>query len=676
MKPPVAKQVPYTHKAHGDHRADPYFWLQNKNNPEVIDYLKAENAYAQEKLKPVATLKEVIYQETISRIQETDQDVPWPYAEYEYYYRTEAGEQHDIFCRRLKGSEEEVILFNENEFAKDSEYFAVGTYSLSLNQQWLAITVDTSGDEEYELWLKDLGSGKLKKGLLNNIAASIVFSSNNHDLWYCRFDQAKRPYQVWCYDITGKQQDVMLFQEDDERFWLGVARSESDRYLFVSASSKLTSETHYIAAGEPRGQLKCFLKREFAHEYDIEDHEDYFYILSNKDAKNFKLMRCELEQTEPTHWQEVIPHDINICIEGFAVFKDYFVLSQRIDGLPQLCVFEPKNRKQHLIEFPDVTYSCGLEQNWEYDSEILRFAYNSMNTPPSIFAYNMKTHERTLLKQVPVLGEYDPQDYRSEYIMASAEDGTSVPISLVYKKSILNKPMPLVLVGYGSYGIDMDPWFSYSRISLLDRGMIYAIAHIRGGGEFGEPWYDDGKLMHKKNTFSDFIACAKHLIAENYTDSEQLFISGGSAGGLLMGAVVNAEPTLFRGVIAHVPFVDTLNTMLDETLPLTVTEYEEWGNPNELPAYNYIKSYSPYDNVQSLPYPSMFITCGLEDPRVSYWEAAKWTAKLRQHSIDDSPILLKINMAAGHQGQSGRYNAIEEVAEEYSFILGVLDENI
>lgn len=676
MQPPVAKKIPYTHENHGEKREDPYHWLREKDNPDVLALLKAENAYTEEKLKPVDHLKKTIFKETVGRIQETDQDVPWPYGDFEYYFRTIEGEQHDIFCRQPKGEKEETILFDENAFAKESEYFDIGTYALSLDQRWLAITVDTTGDEEYELWLKDLDSGELKKGSLQGIASSVVFASDSQDLWYCRFDNTQRPYQVWCHDITQAIEDELLYQEDDERFWLGIARSETDKYLCVMAGSKLTSETHYTLASNPRGQLTCFLKREHKHEYDIEHHGDYFYIHTNKDAKNFKLMRCPLDNTAVSEWTEVIPHELNICIEGFAVFKNYFLLSERRDGLAQLHIFEPETFHSHLIEFPDITYSCGMGHNWEYDTEVLRFGYSSLNTPHSVFSYNMRTYERTLLKQDTVLGGYNPDDYQSERLIATGLDGEAVPISLVYKKSALKKPMPLLLLGYGSYGIDMDPWFSYSRISLLDRGFIFAVAHIRGGGEFGEEWHDEGKLMHKQNTFNDFIACSKHLVSEGYTSPEQLFISGGSAGGLLMGAVMNAEPELFRGVVAHVPFVDVLNTMLDDTLPLTVTEYEEWGNPNDKLAYEYIKSYSPYDNVKPLPYPSMFITCGLEDPRVPYWEAAKWAAKLRVDSVSDNPILVKVNLAAGHQGQSGRYNAIEEVAEEYAFVLGVLEGEV
>ncbi len=677
MQPPIAKRVPYIHLAHGDQRDDPYHWLRNKNDITAINYLKAENAYAQEQLKSVKTLKETIFKETVSRIQETDQDVPWPYGNYEYYFRTIEGLQHDIFCRRLKlKPDEEVILFNENEFSEESDFFDIGTYALSLDQRWLAITVDTTGDEKYELWLKDLSTGLLKKDLLSDISPNVVFSKNNHDLWYCCFDDAHRPYQVWCYDIHGLIPDEKIFQEDDARFWISIARSESDAYLVINTHSKITSEVHYTFSDKPRSTLTCFYPREHAHEYDIEHHENHFYIHTNKNAKNFKLMRCPLDNTSISAWDEIIPHEPSVCIEGFTVFKNYFILSERRDGLAQLHIFDPNTLQGHLIEFPDAAYSCGLESNWEYDTEIVRFYYSSMNTPGSVFSYNMRTHDRVLLKQDPVLGGYDPNDYHSERILATANDGESIPISLVYKKSLLNKPMPLILIGYGAYGMDIDPWFSYSRISVLDRGVIYAIAHIRGGGEFGEEWHDAGKLMHKKNTFSDFISCSEFLIAEGYTTPEQLFISGGSAGGLLVGAVINKEPELFRGAIAHVPFVDVLNTMLDETLPLTITEYEEWGNPNEKIPYEYIKSYSPYDNVSNLPYPALFMTCGLEDPMVPYWEAAKWTAKLRQHTVSDNPILLKVNMAAGHQGQSGRYNAIEEVAEEFAFVLGVLNGDI
>lgn len=675
MQPPRAPQVKHVHEQHGDIREDYFHWLKDRDKQEVLDYLKAENAYTEHMLKPVTPLKDEIYQETIARIQETDTDAPWPYLDYDYYFRTEKGEEHEIFCRRKKGSDAEEIIFNENEHAKGCDYFDIGCYELSVDGRWMALSVDTKGDEKYQLWLIDMQDYSLHKTKLKDIAGSLVFSTHPYELWYCRLDDAHRPFQVWCHDITGQAQDTLCYQEDDERFWLGFYRSQSDEYLMVQSGSKLTSEVRYVEASKPRDTLTCFLPRESEHEYDIDHHGDYFYIRSNRDAKNFALWRCPVNNTDEKPWEIVIPHNINVCIEGFVPFQSFLMIQQREEGLSQLKVMLDSG-ESHIIEMPEVVYSVGLGQNWEYDTDTIRYVYHSLTTPASIYAYNVKTKESTLLKQDAVLGDYKPEDYVAERLHAKAPDGTDIPISLVYKKSLLSLPMPMFLTGYGAYGIDMDPWFSYSRISLLNRGFVFAIAHIRGGGDMGELWHDAGKLMLKKNSFSDFITCSEYLIEKAYTSPDKLFISGGSAGGLLMGAVVNEAPQLFRGAIAHVPFVDALNTMLDETLPLTIVEYEEWGNPNEKAAYDYIKSYSPYDNVREQHYPALFITAGLHDPRVAFWEPAKWTAKLRLHQLADNPILLKTQMTAGHAGQSGRYNAIKEVAEEFSFVLGLMDGEV
>lgn len=667
MHPPRTPKKIHIHQAHEDSRHDSYHWLKDRENPEVIEYLNSENAYTEQVMAPLKPLQETLYKETLSRIQETDQDAPWPYQNYEYYFRTVKGKEHHIFCRRPVGSTAEQILFDENEHAKD--YFEVGCYELSPDGRWLAITVDDTGDEIYSLWLLDLNNMSLKKDELTDIDGSVVFSTVTNTLWYCKLDDAHRPWQVWCHEIGGE--DELVFEEPDEQYWVGISRTNSDAYLMISCSSKLTSEVSYVSSSTPTAALTVFLPREHKHEYDLDHHDNYFYIHSNKDAKNFAIWRCPLKVTPFKEWEPVIAHDINVNIEGFSSFKDYIIVSKRIDGLSQLWVY-PDHGEPQKIPTAESVYDIGLNTNWEYDTGNFYYYYHSMTTPPSVYSYDVHTRESVLIKQDPVLGDFHSEDYESKRLHATASDGTKIPISLVYKKSLHKPDMPIYLIGYGAYGADMDPWFSYSRISLLNRGFIFAIAHIRGGGDLGEPWHDAGKLMNKKNTFSDFIACSRYLIEQNITSPKHFFINGGSAGGLLMGAVLNDAPELYRGAVVQVPFVDVLSTMMDETLPLTVHEYEEWGNPNELEAYNYIKSYSPYDNVREQHYPAMFITGGLHDPRVSYWEPAKWTAKLREHQSGPNPILLKTQMSAGHGGLSGRYEALKEVAEEFAFVLGIL----
>lgn len=671
MQPPIAKQVPTVMTLHGDTRIDPYAWLKDKDNPDVKSYLQAENAFMSETFEKVKRIQDTLYAKTIARIQETDQDPAWPYGPYEYYTRTIKGQEHEVFCRQRKGTTNEEVLFDENEHAKPYEYFDIGSYALSIDQSWLAITIDMSGDERYTLWLKNLNTGDLFINKLTDIAPSITFSAINHELWYCRFDEAHRPYQVYCHDISSEQEDVLLYQEDDARFWVGIYRCDSDAYMMIQSESKLTSEVHYVNALSPRSKPQCFYPRIYGHEYNIDHHDHYFYIRTNDNAKNFCIMRCDISNTDRNSWEMIIPHDIAVCIEDYTIFKRYFCISERVNGLSSLCIFDPVTRDNYRIPFEEACYSVGLSDNWEYDTDIVRFSYCSLTTPESTYDFNMKTHTRVLIKCEPVLGDYNSNHYQSERLLAPADDGTLIPISVVYRKDKNHRPLPCYLAGYGSYGITVDPWFSYSRIALLDEGFIFAIAHIRGGGESGEPWHDAGKLKLKNNTFKDFIVCSEYLIKQAYTKPDCLFISGGSAGGLLMGAVMNMRPDLFKGVVAHVPFVDVLNTMLDHTLPLTVGEYEEWGNPNIKEDYQTIKAYSPYDNVSPQHYPALFATAGLNDPRVPYWEAAKWIAKLRSTSTGNAPLLLKTNMCAGHQGLSGRYHAIKEICEEFAFILGI-----
>ncbi len=676
MNPPKTAQHPYVHEEQGVKRADPYHWLVERDNSEVIAHLQAENAYTEHMLEPHKAIKQTIYNETLARIQETDQDFPWPYGDYEYYFKTQEGLQHDIFCRRPRGGGPETIIFDENTHASQYDYFEVGQYALNIIQNKLAISVDTSGDERYEVWMLDLEKPGAHTRILEDVASSIVFSTNHRDIWYCRYDDAQRPYQVWCHDTQGEQADELIHEEKDERYSLAIYRSMSDAYLLINIASKLTSEVYFTEAHQPRGPLQLFHAREHSHEYDIDHQGEYFYIRTNEDGASFSLKRCRIDNIAHDQWETVVLLAPSVPLDGFSIFKDHIVLECRRDGLSQICILKVDDLSRHWMTFDEPTYTIHLGQNWEYATDSLRLTYVSLASPPCDFAYDMNTREKKLLKQAPVLGDFNAKDYTSERIFATARDGTRIPISLVYKTALKQNNMPLSLNGYGAYGIDSDPYFSYSRLSLLNRGFIYAIAHIRGGGEYGDAWHEAGRFLHKKNTFTDFIDCAKYLIEQQYTSADQMIISGGSAGGLLIGAVLNEAPELFRAAIAHVPFVDVLNTMLDEKLPLTVLEYEEWGNPHDPTYYEYIRSYAPYENVRQAAYPTVFATAGLNDPRVPYWEAAKWVARLRDNQINNAPILLKVQMSAGHQGRTGRYHEIEEVAEEFSFILGfVLNRN-
>ncbi len=675
IKPPVAEIIPKLDIMQDEQRTDNYFWLRDKSNPKVIEYLEAENRYTEAVMKHTEPFQEQLYQELLGRIKETDLTVPEKLDDYFYYTRTETGKQYRIYCRKqgsLDAAEE--ILLDGNALAEGHDYMAIGAYEVSPNHQLLAYAINTTGDEKFTLRVKDLSTGELLPDEVPNIYYGVEWANDNQTLFYTTLDDTKRPYKLHRHKLgSDSQEDALVYHETDESFYLHLGKTRSNAYLLMNLESNNTSEVHYLEADDPTGDFKVFQPRRREVEYSVEHHSDRFLIVTNVDAKNFKLIEAPVDAPSEANWKEVISHREAVKIDGVSPFQNHLVVYERENGLKQIRIFELATNEVHSVDFPEPVYTFWGGGNREFNTNILRFHYSSFITPNSVFDYNMDAKTRELKKQEEVLGEYDPSRYESQRIFAEAADGTEVPVSLVYKKGMTQDGNnPLLLIGYGSYGISIDPNFASNGLSLLDRGFIVAIAHIRGGGEMGRPWYESGKLLNKKSTFTDFITCAEHLIAENYTTSDKLVIQGGSAGGLLMGAVMNIRPELFKAVLAHVPFVDALNTMLDASIPLTVIEYEEWGNPNEKPYYDYIRSYSPYDNIEAKNYPNLLVTAGLNDPRVHYWEPAKWTAKLRASKTDSNRILLKTEMGSGHGGPSGRYDALKETAFEYAFILDVL----
>ncbi|WP_036479980.1 S9 family peptidase [Myxosarcina sp. GI1] len=670
--PPVAAKHPHELVTHRDKRIDDYYWLRQQDEPEVIEYLKAENEYTKAKMQHTEKLQKSLYDEMLSRIKETDLSVPYRLKDYYYYSRTEEGKDYSILCRKYRSLEaEEEILLDQNELAANKEFFSLGVRSISPNQQILAYSTDTTGAEQYTLVFLDLTTRKLYSESIPNTYYSFAWGNDDRTVFYTKVDNANRPYQLWRHTLgSDPQNDVLVYQEDDEGFYLGVGKTRSRAYIVLELGSKITSEVHYLDADNPGGEFKLFQPRQKGVEYSIEHHSDRFYIVTNEEAMNFKLMETPVDNPDKANWKTVIPHREEVMLEGIDAFANYLIIYERQAGLPTARIQNLKTGKIEELTFPEPTYSFSGGNNPEFDTTKFRYGYTSMVTPSSVFDRDLETGETELKKETEVLGEFDRTLYASERLYATAPDGTEVPISLVYKKGVeKNGNNPLWLTGYGSYGYPYPVTFSSLRLSLLDRGFVYAIAHIRGGEEMGRKWYEDGKFLQKKNTFTDFIACAEHLIAEKWTSSDRLVISGGSAGGLLMGAVINLRPDLFKAVVADVPFVDVLTTILDTSLPLTILEWEEWGNPNEPEYYDYIKSYSPYDNVTAKDYPALLITAGLNDSRVKYWEPAKWIAKLRELKTDDNLLLLKTNMSAGHGGASGRYEALKEIALEYAFVL-------
>ena len=676
VRPPVAKVNPRTDTLHGEVLVDPYHWLRDRNNPETISYLEAENRYTDAQLAHTKELQEQLYKEMVSHIKETDLSVPEFVDGYYYYSRTEQGKQYSIYCRK-KGSltAPEEVLLDENILAEGHKYFRIGLKRISPNQKLLAYNVDTTGAESFVMMVKDLTTGKLLDDRVPNTTYGIEWANDNRTLFYTTFDSAKRPYRLYRHELgTPASRDSLLMQEDDVLFNLDLYKTKSDAFLMVHLGSFTSDEVRFLNANSPRGTWKTIQRRQADLEYSVEHHGRNFIILTNDGgATNFKVMNATTANTTRAFWTPVIEHRDSVKIDGIDVFRSHLVLYERKGGLQTIEVMNFNGGERHFLTFPDPVYATRRGGNPEYDTNVLRFSYTSLVASPSVFDYDMNTRQRTLLKQQEVPGGYDPSQYASERVWARAGDGVMVPVSLVYRKPLVRDgKRPMLLYAYGSYGASMDPAFHSNRISLLDRGVIFAIAHIRGGQEMGRAWYDQGKMMNKKNTFTDFIAAAEHLVAAGYTSKEKLAIQGGSAGGLLMGAVVNMRPELFKVVVADVPFVDVINTMLDASIPLTAQEWMQWGNPRIREQYLYMKGYSPYDNIQRKAYPHMLVTAGLNDPRVGYWEPAKWVAKLRAMKTDRNTLLLRTNMGAGHGGASGRYDYLKEVALRYAFILDKL----
>jgi oligopeptidase B len=671
--PPIAKVVPKEITVHGDTRVDPYFWLRDRKDPDTIAYLEAENHYTSARLKHTEGLQEKLYAEMLGRIKQTDLSVPLKRDHYFYYTRTEEGKQYAIQCRKqgtLDAPEE--ILLDGNVLAEGHKYFRVGNFSVSPNHRLLAYSVDLEGDEAYTIRVKDLASGELLPDQIANTYYSLEWANDNATFFYTVLDSALRPYKIFRHTL-GVTEDPLVYHEPDERFTVALSKTRSRAYIFIDIGSPVTSEVRYLSTDQPNAEFQVLLPRVQDVEYDVTHHGQSFFVRINDSAKTFRVVEMPVSARSKENWIEVIPGREGITVESVTAFQDYWITEERHRGLIQIHIRSFRSGGEHSIEFPEPVYYAAVGPNAEYNTRLLRFNYTSLVTPASVFDYDMEARERQLMKQQDVLGGYDPALYQSERIYATAPDGVQVPISLVYKKGFVRDgSAPMLLYGYGSYGISIDATFASDRLSLLDRGFVYAIAHIRGGGDMGKPWHEDGRMLKKKNTFTDFIACAQRLAAERYTSTDRLAIMGGSAGGLLMGAAINLRPDLFAAVVAMVPFVDSLNTALDASLPLTVGEYEEFGDPNNKEFYDYMKSYAPYENVAAQNYPAILITAGLNDPRVSYWEPAKWAARLRALKTDDHLLLLKTNLGSGHFGPSGRYEHLKETAFHFAFILHVL----
>lgn len=672
---PIATPRPKILEAHQQRREDPYYWLRERDNPEVLEYLQAENTYQAAMMQSSEKLQEELFQEIKGRIVEDDQSVPYFKKGYWYYLRYEQGQEHPIYCRKKETLEQaEEILLDVNQEAQGHSYFQAGGLSISPDGQWMAYGIDTVGRRIYRIKLRHLPTRQDQELELENTTGYAVWSNDGQYLFYTVKDEALRPFRIMRHRIgSAPAQDIVLFTERNETFVCSIAKSKSEAYLVVGCHSTVSNEYHCLSANEPTGALRLFQARERHLEYSIAHYEDHWYVVTNKDgATNFKLMRCPLDRTEKQHWQEVLGHREDVLLEDMELFREHLVLAERKNGLVRLRLRRWDNRADKLLEWPEETYVAGLGHNPDYDSPWLRYQYSSLTTPGSVYDYEFSTGKHHLRKQQKVVGGHQPEEYASERQWATAPDGTKIPISLVYhKESRRAEGNPLLLYGYGAYGITVSPGFSVSRLSLLQRGWIFAIAHVRGGQYLGRPWYEAGRLLHKKNTFSDFIACGEHLQQHGYAAPERLYAMGGSAGGLLVGAAMNMRPNLFRAVVAAVPFVDVLTTMLDDSIPLTTGEYDEWGNPQEKAYYDYIESYSPYDQVQTQDYPALLVTAGLHDSQVQYWEPAKWVARLRARKTDDQPVLLRTQMEAGHGGKSGRFESLREVALEYAFLLDV-----
>jgi len=672
VKPPIAKKIEKKLLKHGDTRIDNYYWLNERENPDVLAYLKAENKYTKTMMKHTEELQDNLYNEIIGRLKQDDTSVPYLKNGYFYYSRYEKGKEYPIHCRK-KGSLEakEEILLNVNEMAQGHNYYAVTSLSVSPDNKLLSFGLDTVGRRKYVINFKNLETGEIFKEKIENTTGGSVWANDNKTVFYTIKDDTLRSYKIMKHVLgSDAGNDVVAYHEEDTTFSTFVYKTKSNKYIIIGSSSTMSDEYRFIDASAPDSTFKVIQKRERGLEYSVSHFLDDFYIVTNLNAQNFKLVKTSVNKTTKENWTDVISSRKNVFLEGIEIFKNFLVVLERTDGLPQIRVMDWGNKGEHYIKFKEATYAVYPSENPEFDTEILRFGYSSLTTPSSTYDYNMVTKDRKLLKRQEVVGDFNPENYHAERLFATAKDGVKVPISIVYKKGLKKDGKnPLLLYAYGSYGYSMSPYFSSVRLSLLDRGFVYAIAHIRGGQEMGRQWYEDGKLLKKRNTFTDFISCGEFLIKENFTSKDKLFAEGGSAGGLLMGAIVNISPQLFKGVIAAVPFVDVVTTMLDDSIPLTTAEYDEWGNPNIKEYYDYMKSYSPYDNVEAKNYPAMLVTTGLHDSQVQYFEPAKWVAKLRELKTDNNILLLDTDMEAGHGGTTGRFKRFKRTALEYAFLL-------
>ena len=670
LQPPETEKKPKITEINGDRMVDNYFWLREKTNPAVIAHLEAENAYTGAMMKPTEALQEKLYNEILSHIKQTDVNVPYKKDGYYYFSKTKEGLQYPIFFRK-KGSldaPEEMIL-DQNELAKGQKFMSLGTILPSDDGNLLAYSTDNTGYRQYLLQFKDLRTGQLLPDKMDRVT-SVAWANDNKTLFYVTEDSVTKRSDKMFRHVLGTDKYELINDEKDELFDIGVGRSLDKAVIMLGAYSKTSNEFRFIPATDPNAQWKIILPREADHEYDVDHRGDLFYIRTNKGATNFRVVTAPVADPSEKNWKEFVAHRPAVKIDSIDLFANHAVLSEWENGLEQIEIIDFKKNERHRIAFPEPVYSAELTDNREFNTTVLRYRYESLTTPRSVFDYDMNGQKATLLKQTDVPGGFDKNNYKAERVFATASDGTKIPMSVVYRKTVkLDGSAPLLLYGYGSYGISIPPTFSASRLALLDRGVVYVIGHIRGGGELGEPWRDAGRMMNKMNTFTDFIACAEHLINNKYTSKDRIVIQGGSAGGLLMGAVTNMRPDLFKAVVAQVPFVDVLNTMLDASLPLTTSEYIEWGNPNEKAAYDYMKKYSPYDNIHKAEYPAMLVKVSLNDSQVPYWEGSKFVAKLRDYKTDHNPLLLKVNMGAGHGGASGRYDAYHETAFDYAFML-------
>jgi oligopeptidase B len=658
---------------HGDVRIDDYYWLRDRENPEVIGYIESENEYLGKMMAHTEKFQDALFNEMRSRIKEDDESVPYRRGEYYYYSRYEEGKEYPIFCRRQGSiSAPEEIIVNGNELGEGKSYFSVSSPVMSYDHAIAAFAVDTVGRRFYNIQFKDMRTGEILPYTIPDVTGNIQWANDNKTVFYSRQDPVTlRPYQIYRYELGRPVSSVRLvYEERDATYICYVSKTKSEAYLIIYIWSTLSTEQRVLNANNPNGRFSVIQPRERDLEYSLSHFGDMFYIRTNKDAPNFKLVAAPVSAPHRENWKDIIPHREDVLLERIEIFSDFLAVEERSRGLPRIRIREWETGEDHYIDFGEPTYSAFITYNPEFNTDILRYSYTSLTTPNSVFDYNMRAREKVLMKQQPVIGDFNPDKYLSERVFATADDGTTIPVSLVYRKGLRkNGKNPTLIYGYGAYGVSANPYFDSTRLSLLDRGFVYAIAHVRGGEDMGRQWYEDGKLLKKINTFTDFIACSEYLIEEGYTSSENLFAMGGSAGGLLIGAVVNMRPDLYKAVIASVPWVDVVTTMLDDRIPFTTAEYDEWGNPNDKIYYDYMLSYSPYDNVTSRAYPHMLVTSGLHDSQVQYWEPTKWVAKLRSLKTDRNVLLLYTNMDAGHGGASGRFRALRETALEYAFIL-------